>query len=278
MPRPLVLCADDYAIAPGVSRGIVELAERGRLSATSCMSVSPFWPEHAARLKPLDGRIDIGLHLTLTDVPPLGSMPRTARHGKLPTLGWLMASAALRRLDRAEIAAELTRQVDAFEAALGRPPDFLDGHQHVHQLAGVRECVVDLLRRRLGGRGYVRVTEEPLPAVARRGVAVGRAAIIALLAGKFSLMLRAEGIPANAGFGGVHDFSGKTPYRTLFRRFLSETGARPLIMCHPGHADAALAAVDPVTVEREAEWQYFAGDDFPRDLADAGYRLARFAR
>ena len=33
-PR-LILCADDYAIAPGVSRGILHLIAHGRLTATS---------------------------------------------------------------------------------------------------------------------------------------------------------------------------------------------------------------------------------------------------
>ena len=40
-PRKIVLCADDYGLSLGVSRGIRELLEMGRLSATSCMVVFP---------------------------------------------------------------------------------------------------------------------------------------------------------------------------------------------------------------------------------------------
>src|SRR5262249_7833626 len=87
--RPIVLCADDYAVAPGVSRAICALVERGRLSATSCMTVSSHWAEHARWLRPLDGQADIGLHLTLTDHAPLGAM-RLAVGGRLPPLGTLM--------------------------------------------------------------------------------------------------------------------------------------------------------------------------------------------
>ena len=52
-PARFVLCADDFALSPGVSRGIIDLIARGRLSATGCMTVSPFWPEHAEWLRPL---------------------------------------------------------------------------------------------------------------------------------------------------------------------------------------------------------------------------------
>ena len=49
-PRPLVLCADDFALAEGVSEGIIMLAEAGRLSAIGCMTASPLWPRLAVEL------------------------------------------------------------------------------------------------------------------------------------------------------------------------------------------------------------------------------------
>jgi predicted glycoside hydrolase/deacetylase ChbG (UPF0249 family) len=39
--RPIWLCADDYGIAPGVSKAIRDLVVRGRLNATSAMTVAP---------------------------------------------------------------------------------------------------------------------------------------------------------------------------------------------------------------------------------------------
>ena len=63
----------------------------------------------------------------------------------------------------------------------------------------------------------------------------------------------------------------------MFPRFLDGAGRRPLVMCHPGFADAALRALDPVTDHREREYQYFASERFVEDLAAAGRRLARFA-
>ena len=58
--RNVILCADDFGLADGVSRGIVELAEMGRLSATGAMTNMPGWRRAAGDLKPLKARIAVG--------------------------------------------------------------------------------------------------------------------------------------------------------------------------------------------------------------------------
>ncbi len=42
---PFVLCADDYAMTPAVSRGILALLEAGRITATGAMTNRPSWPQ-----------------------------------------------------------------------------------------------------------------------------------------------------------------------------------------------------------------------------------------
>lgn len=273
-----MLCADDFAISPGVSAAIIDLLTRRRLSATSCMTASPHWPRLAKGLSPFTASADIGLHLTLTDHPPLGEMPRLAPRGRLPRLGHLMRVAFTGGLDRGEVRAEIHRQLHAFVAATGCMPDFIDGHQHVHLLPKIREEVLALFAGALAGHPcYLRSCWEPPRQILARGVAVGRAGTIALL----SLPLRHEAgrraIPVNDSFRGVADFARSEDYPKHVPRFLGGPGARPIIMCHPGFADAELAAADPVTAEREREYAYFAGDGFLDDLAAAGCRLVRFA-
>ena len=49
--KKIVVCADDYNIAPGVSKAIRELIAKGRLNATSVMTLFPSLDEEAKALK-----------------------------------------------------------------------------------------------------------------------------------------------------------------------------------------------------------------------------------
>ncbi|MGQ0677589.1 MAG: ChbG/HpnK family deacetylase, partial [Rhodospirillales bacterium] len=178
---PFVLGADDYGVAPGVSRAIRALLARGRLSAASCLVVSPHFAADAPALRELGREGDIGLHLALTQFSPLGPMPRLAPGGRLPAAGRLVLLALARRLDPLEIGHEIDRQLDAFERAFGRPPDYVDGHHHVQQLPQVRAALIARFRARLPAGTALRTCAEPLGAILGRGVAVARAASVAVL-------------------------------------------------------------------------------------------------
>jgi predicted glycoside hydrolase/deacetylase ChbG (UPF0249 family) len=275
-PVAIALCADDYAIAPGVDRGILSLAERGRITAFSCLTVSPRWPEAAKRIKPLFGLVDIGLHFALTQFAPLGPMPKLAPGGRLPQLGPLYLRAILRRLDLGEVEAELNRQIDVFHAALGSSPDFLDGHHHVHQLPGVRDVVARVWKARAPA-GWVRNTATSPARIFRRAVAIPRAALLSTFGRGAKRTWLAAGILTNADFAGVRSFGEPQLYRHLMQRYMSGARERLLIMCHPGEPDAALAAVDPVVSTRAQELAYLAGDEFSADLDAAGCRLVRLS-
>lgn len=273
----IILCADDYAISPGVSASIRELLAANRLSATSCMAASPYWSEEGARLREFVDRADIGMHISLTGLPPLGPMPRIAPEGKPPSFGWLTLAAYAGALDAGEIAAEIGRQLDVFMRVLGRPPAHVDGHLHIHQLPIIREAVLDLFRARLAGSGaWLRVCDEPLAVIRRRAVTPIRASVISLMGRALRRETAALDIPANARFAGVQNFDPRSPYRALFRRFIADAPRGLLVMCHPGHSDAALAKFDLVVEKRDEEDRYFAGADFVADLAEAGCILARF--
>jgi chitin disaccharide deacetylase len=283
-PTGFVLCADDYGLAPGLGTAIRHLLSLKRLSATSCMTGSRFWPREAELLKPLAGDADIGLHLTLTDQLPLAPMPNLAPEGRLPSILRLIrlayTGALARPAVRAEIEAELTRQFDRFEATLGRAPDFLDGHQHVHQLPIVRDVTIDLFRTRVAphaksGTVYVRYCTEPLGAMLKR-YSLREAFGVSILGQGFAQRARALGIPGNRRFAGIHDFTGQRPYGVLFDRFIDHAESGLLVMCHPGLSDPELAALDPVTTQREEEYRYLLSDAFPIALQKHGVAVARF--
>ncbi len=274
--KPLVLCADDYGISPGVGRGIRALAAAGRLSATSCMTVFPEWRDEAPRLAEVSDRIGIGLHLTLTDHAPLGPMPRLAPGGRLPALGRLIRLAHTGRLDRTEIAGEIARQLDAFEAAIGRSPDFVDGHQHVHVLPTVRDAVLELFEGRLDPRrSWLRSCVEPTARILRRRVDASRALVIASLARPLHRHAARSGIPGNRGFAGVTSFRPGRSAEADFGAYLRYSGPRPLVMCHAGEPDDVLARRDPIVAARADEFRFLAGDRFAELLDEHGLQLVR---
>ncbi len=272
-----ILCADDYALSPAVSRGIIEALSAGRISATGVMTTRPGWPQTAAALRPYAASADIGLHLNLTVGAPLTRMPQLAPGGVLPPLRTLLAQARRGLLPEAEIRAEIDAQLDAFALHRHNPPDFLDGHQHVQLLPGVRGWIFDALEQRgLAGAVYLRGGTDRLTAILRRRIQLAKALYVARLARGFGREARSRGFATNTSFAGFSGFDASADTAAAFSRFLTAPGARHLVMCHPGHVDAELVALDPVTGARERELAFLMSDAFPALLARHSATLARF--
>jgi predicted glycoside hydrolase/deacetylase ChbG (UPF0249 family) len=265
------VCADDFGLDAAINEATLELAAAGRVSALACMTTAAAWPSGARHLR-RDGfgaRVDIGLHLNLTEVVAPG-------HWQRP-LAPLVLSACLRMLPRAAIRAEVEAQLDAFDDQLGRAPDFVDGHQHVHQLPQVRELLVAaLLARYPKRRPWWRNTRPPL----RRRVD-GRAArkqrlIAALGATRLTALAGGLGFAQNSALVGVYGFDASPGrYRALLQTWLDELGAHGaggLLMCHPA---ASLAGADPIAAARRVETVVLGGADFPTLLAERGLFVAR---
>lgn len=273
MATEFVLCADDFAMTAGVSRSILELIEGGKLSAAGAMTNRPHWQGFASAFGALAERADLGLHLNLTCAAPLGAMPRLAPGGEMPKLRDLAQAAAVSPSVRREIAAEIARQLDAFEDRLGRPPDFVDGHQHVHVLPGVRRAVLEAVMRRYPeGRVYLRDPADSAAAIRARGVAVGKALTIAGLALGFRRAALRRGIPVNRGFSGASPFDPARDFGADLRRFLLRPGPAHLVMCHPGFVDDELKRLDPVVATRPIEHAAIAA------FEPVGLAMVRFAQ
>ena len=277
-PVPFILIADDYALTEGVSRAICDLLAKGRLSGTGAMTNQPGWPSLAPALQPFFDRRDIGLHLTLTLGAPLGEMPNLAPDGVLPKLGSLLSGSLTGQLSRVEITQEIMRQIGAFQEHTGRLPDFIDGHQHVHVLPIVRAALFEAVERfQPGWRPWLRVPADHLGAIMARGTTVGKALFIALLAQGFASSAKKRGFPVNDSFSGVSDFKADGGFAHDFRRYLLVSGKHHLVMCHPGHSDEALAALDPGTKARDEEFAFFNSDAFDALMMSMNMRVARFS-
>lgn len=270
-----ILCADDYGMTEAVSRGLLEAAAAGRLSAASAMAGLPDFRRAARDWQAARPPADLGLHLTLTVGAPLAPMPGLAPGGDFPGLGALVAGALSRRLPREEIEAEIGWQIDAFCDALGAPPTHVDGHQHVHILPGVRGALFAALARRGLEHLPVRDSSDAPGRIARRRANASKAIKVNALAAGFRPAAQRAGHVLNQGFAGYSAFSPERYDSAQFASYLVAPGPRHLVMCHPGRVDDALRRLDPVTDARERELAFFLSTEFADLLAARGARLVR---
>jgi hypothetical protein len=254
--KRLALCADDYGLNEGVSRGILKLAAQQRLTQTSCLVNAPAWAAFAPALR--GSGLRAGLHLNLTEGRPLTVLPWPA----FPSLPRLIALAHARRLPVAALRAEWRAQLDAFEQASGQPPSHIDGHQHVHHLPQLRELLWELLSARPG------VAARHTGRVVGPGFALKRWLIENTGGRTLGQGLESRGRAQNRRLLGVYDFAPGR-YRGWMRGWLAALASDgDLIFCHPGEAGD-----DAIDAARRDGLAYFAGPAFAEDLAAAGVQL-----
>jgi predicted glycoside hydrolase/deacetylase ChbG (UPF0249 family) len=276
LSRNVILCADDFGLADGVSRGILELAGMGRLSATGAMTNMPGWRRGAAELKPLKGRIAVGLHLNFTTGSPLGPMPQFAPAGMFPALKDLLPQALRRWFPADEIAQEVERQLDAFTEAHGEPPAFVDGHQHVHVLPGIRPALIKVLKEKgYAGRVWLRDPSDRMAAILRRPIGRSKALTVKFLSQGFARAAHAAGLATNEGFSGFSPLDLSVPAGRVFEEAFSKLGPHPVVMCHPGYVDDELRTLDPAVESRVEELNYLRSDAFLAMLKERGLKLSR---
>lgn len=257
---PIALCSDDYAQNPGIDAGILALLAAGRLTAVSCFSTSPSWlAVSAPALRAYREQADIGLHFNLTE----------GFGADAPSLNAVILRSLLHRMNLQIVEQQLERQLDAFEDGYGQAPDFIDGHQHVHQFSGVREILLKVIKRRYAHHPiWVRNTVPANPAWG------GKPQILKYLGGQaLAKELTAARIASNAGFAGVYGFD-REDYAACFKVWLDAAQPGMLIMCHPATEPYPH---DEIAQQRVVEYRFFQSEQFTQMLAAAQVKLARLS-
>jgi len=241
--KGLILNADDIGMHPAVDDAVAELAEKGIIRAASVMSLGRPNRDTLSAMGRLG--VDLGLHLDFT------SELAHAAYRRESSLSSLMLSAWSGTLGAAHVRSALDGQLQRFGELTGRLPDFIDGHQHVHQFPVIRETLAQVLEQY--GERSIRVRN-----TRSRRWRGGKAALIGML-GSEALARRLErlGFSWNTDFMGVYDLSGEADLAALWRRWLAgapEQGG--LAMCHPALKDWGGEAF------RVREYQFLASPQF----------------
>jgi hypothetical protein len=263
-------------MAPGINNAIRELILRGRLNATSVMTVAAhLTADEVDALEMLNSgetRAALGLHVTLTaPFKPLSDGFAPLRDGAFLPINDMMRLAMTRRLEIEPLTIEIATQLQAFLSAFGHLPDFVDGHQHVHLLPQVRNAFLKVISE-LAPNAWVRQCGR---AGANRRLHDSKSLVLDVLSLGFKSQATRHGLATNPAFAGAYAFTPQARFARIFPRFLKGLPEGGLIMCHPGFVDAALQSLDSLTTLREHEFAFFNSDAFPRVLAEHGAALAQ---
>ncbi len=264
--RKLTLCADDFGQSKDISDGILDLIACRRLTATSVLSEGPFWPEGAQRLRDLQDRADVGVHLNLTH-----AFPDTS--GNRPLIHWLIATQS-GRFTGHKIKDRFLRQIDLFTQHFRRLPDFIDGHQHVHAFPVIRQAMMDAISLR-----WNKTDERPWVRTPDRLIDDGgshiKSFIVRFASRGFSSFVEQHGLKTTEHFAGVYGLSASANFDRRMRRWLQLTPNGTLLMCHPGRPSKDYS--DPIGGARAAEFHYLVSPKFAEDCQRSSIRLVRFS-
>jgi hypothetical protein len=245
----LIVTADDFNLSTGVSRGILAAHQHGIVTETSVM-VNLGDLHDAVAMLAAAPRLGVGLHLNITRGCPVA--PPGAVGGLLGREGqFLGAPQALPvQLRSTAVQAEFQAQLDTFMQVLGRPPQHLDTHHHVHQHPVVLEVLLDLA-------AALQLPVRSLDAPMRTAIT-------------------ARGLASPAHFLGDAD---DEPYWTVTRLLSTIQELQPgvtEIMCHPGYFDDAIA-YSRYGRQRDVERQTLCSPEVIAKLRQEGIQLVTYA-
>lgn len=226
--RFLIVNADDFGMTDGINAGVIESHKRGIVTSASLMVKQPKARE-AAALAATEERLGLGLHIDLTEWEPVDGV-------------WQQMYARVDLDDPAQVAKEIDEQLELFIDLVGRKPDHLDSHQHVHLEGNTRKESMRLARS-LG---------LPLRGLDSHVTFCGQF---------YGQQNRAEPLP-----------EGITP-ANLLRLVDAMAGRWTELMCHPGYAQEVRSVY---AFERELELATLCQPELPAALARKGVVLRSF--
>lgn len=268
----IVACADDFGLSAEVDDAILELVSRQRLTAVGALVDGPQIHQRALKLAGLEA--DVGLHLNFTETWP-GSPPASW------VMPWrnLVLKSYLGLLSAQQVNLAIEHQLDQFEAIFKRPPDFVDGHLHVHQLPGIRQPLLSILKRRYANhlpwlrdtRPHLNVSKA-MPFWQRfKAQVIGFLGAQALIDEATKLNFK-----SNQGFVGAYDFSRPhPPFEQMLKMWVPTLQTGGLLMMHPSQQ---VLNNDPMGPSRVKEFTFLASSAWPELLATNNCKLVRLSQ
>jgi predicted glycoside hydrolase/deacetylase ChbG (UPF0249 family) len=260
--KRLIINADDFGLAPGVNRAIVELQQAGALSSTTLMATAPYFSP-AVYLAFAQPALSVGCHVVLVDgspllradeVPSLLDPRHPASFSLRRTVGSFLRDLMRGRIREQEIEAEAIAQIQRIQLS-GVTVSHIDSHKHIHAfpralaplLRAARHCRVDCVRNPFEPSWSLRATP---------GAGTWRRAQVHAMRSQRRAFLRLTeeyGMLTPDGSIGVLA-TGILDERILRSLLPAMPSGTWELVCHPGYRDRALEqAHTRLVVSRDTE-------------------------
>ena len=258
MPR-LIVNADDFGIAPGVNRAILELHAAEVLTSATLMAQASA-TEEAVRMALAMPSLGVGCHIVLVDGSPvsetrnISSLVDRTTSAFHPTLGAFVNRLFTFRIRSTEIEAEAAAQIALLQSN-GLRLTHIDTHKHTHMFPSVLRPV--LRAAKAAGIRAVRNPFEPLWSLNATSDApeLRRAEVIFLrrFESKFRRIVAEEGFTTTDGAIGVLA-TGTLNIAAVNSLITAIPEGTFELVSHPGYRDDQLAKVNTRLLEsREIE-------------------------
>jgi hopanoid biosynthesis associated protein HpnK len=285
--KRLIVNADDFGLARGANRAIVEAHTRGIVTSATLMANGRALDD-AVALVHAHPSLSVGCHVVLMDGSPLAPatrIPSLVAAGKGARfrngLAQFAASALGRRLAAHEVATEITAQIRKLQSA-GIRSTHLDTHKHTHVFPAVFQPLLEVARDL--GLPAVRNPFEPdfasaLVKVLARPRLWKRYSAVRMLqqfAKEFRQQVAAHGLLTTDGTVGI-TLTGH------FAQPLVESLIRSLpegtweLICHPAYEDEDMRRLSRIYKTGPKELEILTSEATRRCLEQCGVQLISYA-
>ena len=153
---------------------------------------------------------------------------------------------------------EFLQQLESFESSWGKPPDFIDGHQHVHIFPGIRRPILRLLAKRYSEaeRPWIRRVN---PLLSGHDAPI-KALLLKILSIGFVRDCRQAGLIMSDYFAGLYSLTPTADFPAMMAGWLRQSQPGTVLMCHP--SISAAQTPDGNGPARGREFQYLRSREF----------------
>jgi len=279
MSKQLIVNADDYGRAPGVSRGILTAHREGIVTSTTVMINQPDIQRQLIEALACPD-LGVGLHLVFTAWRPV--LPPEAVPGLVGENGLFLEQhdvwAQAERIPVAQLQAELSAQLERFVSLAGRLPDHLDCHHFVHLYPPFFQLYADLaaqfqlpLRVPFPPETEFEQAAKTLPFLEGFPRDLVRGMIVT-----DSALIKARRLAHPDRFVGTFFGRETLTLETLLGHLETLPEGVTELMCHPAYDDAALAT-SSYRSEREIELHLLTHPAVQDRVKALGIELATFS-